>query len=67
MCTLFLHISGAAVESGVKLAFVAGLFFANFATIKKLFQKILSVRIILDATFVSNLTFLGLLSLKYHL
>jgi len=41
-------------------------FFANFATIRKLFSRNLSARIVhvLDATFMPNLTFLGLLSFE---
>jgi len=39
-------------------------FFANFATIKKTFSKNprASIILVLDATFLTNLTFLGLLS-----
>jgi len=39
-------------------------FLANFAAIKKLFSENLSTRfiLVLDATFLPNLTFLGLLS-----
>jgi len=49
-------------KNGVFACF--GAFFANFATMKNRFSKNLSARLILpvDATFVSNLTFLGLLS-----
>jgi len=43
---------------------IFGVYFANFATINNFFSKNLSARIILvlDATIVPNLTFLGLLS-----
>jgi len=52
------------VEKNVHIFVIFWPVFANFATIKKTSSKNLSVHIILilDATFVPNLTFIGVLS-----
>jgi len=65
---LFLHICGATVQLEEIVVFTVcrflAYFFADFAAIKKAFSKNLNACtiLILDATFVTTLTFLGLLS-----